>query len=97
MWLIASVMHGAPKSQLLHAATVEEDQKGEFLRYIFDNPKMNLSRTSGAPILNSDGEVVAINVAADTTRGKLVGLGTPVTRFRPYLEAAVKREQPFAR
>jgi hypothetical protein len=94
VWLAASLVGGAPASQRLHAATVAAvDDKGEYI-YAFDNPQLELRATSGAPVLNSAGEVVAINLGGGQNGNKIFGFGNPVTRFRPFLEAAAKAGGP---
>jgi len=90
VWLAASLEGGAPATQRLHGATVAG--LGPFGDYVyeFDNPQLGLRATSGAPVLNSAGEVVAINLGGGSNFGKVFGSGNHVDRFRPFLEAAAK-------
>lgn len=89
VWLAADVLGGAPKGRRLHPAKVLDEGEG-LLLYEFDDAGLELRATSGAPVLNAAGEVVAINLASGKTpEGTLFGAGNPATRFRPFLEAAV--------
>ncbi len=91
VWLAASVPRGAPAEQRLHRAVSKGfDKEGNFL-YEYDNPDLILATTSGAPVLNNAGEVVAINVGGKKESDRLVGIGNPVDRFRSYLDAATKK------
>ncbi len=92
VWLAAAVLEGAPPTQKLHAATVTGIDRDGYLIYRFDNSKLVLQATSGAPVLNSSGEVVAINIGGGKERFTLFGFGNPVSRFRPFLEAAIKQQ-----
>jgi hypothetical protein len=88
VWLAASVSGGASPEERLHAATsCGKDEFGNFI-YEYDNRKLVLSGTSGAPVLNAAGEVVAINVGVDKIPNRLFGIGNPVDRFRPHPETA---------
>jgi hypothetical protein len=92
VWLAAQVAGGAPPSERLHAArSIGVSRDGDYF-YEFENPDLVLRATSGAPILNAAGEVVAINLGGGKapTR-KLNGVGNPVTRFRPALDEAASK------
>ena len=65
------------------------DENG-LLIYIFENREAGLGSTSGAPILNAAGEIVAIQTAAGRLGRVLFAIGTPVGKFRPALETALK-------
>jgi hypothetical protein len=93
VWLAARVREGAPQTQQLHRATVLAEQKGQ-LYYEFDNAKLNIDGTSGAPVLNAAGEVVAINVGGGMDKGKLLGVGNPVGVFREHLLQGCKKSPP---
>ena len=91
VWLAASLREGAPPTQRLHPATIIEiDQNGDLV-YRFDNPKVSIRATSGAPVLNAASEVVAINWGGGSDEKGMLGCGNPVERFAPQLEAAVKQ------
>jgi hypothetical protein len=93
VWLAAAVLDGAPATQRLHPASVA-GIRGGFLLYRYDNPKLVIQATSGAPVLNSAGDVVAINLGEAEQGGVTYGVGNPVSRFLPFLEAAIKRQTP---
>lgn len=91
VWLVASLRSGAPPEQWMHPAVlVGINKEGEAI-YRFDNLKMELRATSGAPVLNKAGQVVAIHLGGGAEDGKLYGFGNPVERFRPHLETAAKQ------
>jgi len=80
VWMFTQLLDGAPKDQQLHRGIftgIEDD----FFWVAFDNPNLELRATSGAPILNSEGEVVAINLGGGVSEGVIFGAGNPVTRF----------------
>jgi hypothetical protein len=91
VWLAASLREGAPPTQRLHPATIIETDENGDLVYRFDNPKVSIRATSGAPLLNAASEVVAINWGGGSDKHGAFGCGNPVERFAPYLKAAVNR------
>lgn len=84
VWVAGPVISGAPPGRRVHAAHVYalEDRK---LYYKYENAQIELRATSGAPVLNAQGEVVAINLGGGEMNGDLIGVGNPVSRFRPYV------------
>lgn len=85
VWLAAKLVGEDQES--LHRAVVVESTSS-WLVFRFDRPDIPLRATSGAPILNADDEVVAINLASYSEDGELYGGANPVGRFRgPLLEA----------
>jgi hypothetical protein len=91
VWLAAQLLAGAPPTTRLHSAvSLGIDKEGDY-RYRFDNPEMTIRATSGAPVLNAAGEVVAINLGGAKDDRGIIGIGNPVNRFRPFLEGAPKR------
>jgi hypothetical protein len=91
VWLAASLLGGAPKEQRLHRAKVLESDDDGMMLYLYDNPKLVKQATSGAPILNQAGQLVAINLGGYESEGTVIGAGNPVSGFRKYLEAAAQR------
>jgi hypothetical protein len=91
VWLAAWLLRGAPKEQRLHRASVLETGDDGQLHYRFDNPNHFGQATSGAPIVNQAGQLVAINIGGYKSWGAFIGIGNPVNRFRKYLEAAAQR------
>jgi hypothetical protein len=92
VWLVASVVSGAPGDQRLHPATVIGTEEG-YLLYRFDNPKLSKQATSGAPVVNQSGVLVAVNLGGYQSQGRMIGIGNPVGRFRKYLETAAAGRQ----
>jgi hypothetical protein len=89
VWVAAPVVKGAPATERLHGATVVGVQEG-FLVYRFDLAGLELVGTSGGAVLTASGDVVAVHVGGGKQGANLLGLGTPVERFRPALEAVAK-------
>jgi hypothetical protein len=87
VWLVASVVSGAPADQRLHPARVMGMDDG-YLLYQYENPKVSKQATSGAPVINQSGRLVAINLGGFESDDQMVGIGNPVGRFRKYLETA---------
>ena len=92
VWLAASLLGGAPASRRLHAAVVKERDANGLVYYVFEDPELQLRATSGAPILDAAGEIVAIQVAAGKIERTHFGVATPVAKFLPSLKAALKRQ-----
>ncbi|MFV0625019.1 trypsin-like peptidase domain-containing protein [Sphingomonas sp. ac-8] len=64
VWLVAQIRGGNP-DVLLHRATVVEYEQGAML-YAFDDKRIELQATSGAPIVDAEGRLVGINLAGTT-------------------------------
>jgi hypothetical protein len=73
VWLLAEVWGGAPRTQRLHSATVLSAGRDALL-FTYDNTRLDLRATSGAPIIDSRGEVVGINVNVELRPDALVGI-----------------------
>jgi hypothetical protein len=85
VWLIGQAFAGAPATLFLHKAKVV--LSGDIaLSYEFADPKLNLAGTSGAPIVNENGEVVAISLAGGLQRGRLIVGGNNVRVIRTVLD-----------
>ena len=86
VWLLSKL----PGSRgLLHAAVVERLDNG-WLRYSLRNDNLNLKNTGGAPIVDHQGKVVAVNAKITQESGKSIGHGTPVVNFYPTLATLVQ-------
>jgi len=72
---------------LRHAATVG-DVGPMHVAYRYDDAGIELRATSGAPVLDAENHVVAINLGGGAQGGRLWGYGNPVHAFRPKLEQA---------
>lgn len=89
VWLAASVI-GASEEQKLYKARVDYS-KDDMIIYAFEDKTISLQATSGAPILNADGEVVGINIGSVNQNGELLGAANPCTSFKKMLENALKK------
>ena len=61
VWLVAQVEGAGQGAPLLHPATVLGRQNGAML-FSYDDPKIDLDATSGAPIVDASGKVVGVNL-----------------------------------
>jgi hypothetical protein len=86
IWLAGPVLKGAPEKQRFHHAVVDSVTDGDLV-YWFDNLQLDLTATNGAPLVNVDGQVVGISLGGGLEKGKMMGFGNPVERFR----AAIKK------
>jgi hypothetical protein len=73
----------------LFPGTVGRSTDTELL-FVYDKSDIHLAGTSGAPILNSAGEVVAINIGGNERAGKTMGFGNPVSSIRNHLHRAAE-------
>jgi hypothetical protein len=86
VWLVSKL----PGSrEFIHPATVERLHDG-WLQYSFMNRDVDMKNTSGAPIIDHKGNVVAVNANITQTSGKMIGFGTPVVNFYPTLATLVQ-------
>jgi len=84
VWLVGQAFAGAPATVLLHKAKVLSTYDIG-LTYELVDTKLNLAGTSGAPVVNENGEVVAINLMGGLQRGRLIASGNGVRVFRTVL------------
>jgi hypothetical protein len=68
-------------------AVVRKSTDTEF-EYVFEASKLNTAGTSGAPVLNTLGEVVAINIGGGQEAGKNWGMGNPCSSIIRLLKSA---------
>ena len=94
VWLIARVVSGEPSTTLLHAARVTtSDSQG--LEFDYENPNLDLTATSGAPIVDARGEVVGINIGGKKGNGRLLGVAQSASILREAVRRALaKTAQP---
>lgn len=86
IWMLAEVLDGR---RLTHRGKVVGEQDG-WLVYRFDSP-INMTATSGAPIVDRYGEVVAVNAGGgEQDDGAILGFGTPVSKFRRAMADAIR-------
>ena len=83
VWLVAQLVSGAPKEKLLFKGKVVRVQDLA-LNYLVDDPEgtFDLRATSGAPVVNERGEVIAVNLAGGRTAEgfNLAGISGNVVR-----------------
>lgn len=75
---------------LKHRAICEGVVPKGFLAYLFDD-EIQISGTSGAPVVNQQGKVVAVHRGGGLIDGEVFGLGTQVSKFLPKLQKALQR------
>lgn len=85
IWLVAEVTFAEDDAPFMHRAIVIGQDPDGNLVYRYDAKEIDLVATSGAPVVNAAGEVVAINLGGGTERGETFGVGNPMTRVRPLL------------
>ena len=88
VWLVAQLVSGAPKDKLLFKAKVSRVQDLA-LNYIIDDPDgtFELRATSGAPVVNDRGEVVAVNLAGGRVAEGFNLAGISINVVRKALES----------
>lgn len=92
IWISAAVFEGAPPSQMQHEAVVTALPDDGNIHYRFENRKLSLKGTLGAPVLNKEGKVIAIHLGAINATDPLLAAGNPAVRFAAYLAAALKNQ-----
>ena len=70
-------------------AVVRKSTDSEF-EYAFEDKPINLAGTSGAPVLNTAGEVVALNIGGGVEAGRFWGMGNPCDSVSSLLKGALK-------
>ncbi len=88
VWLVAEVLGGRSMGKRLHRARVAIS-KPELLGYQFEDTTLTLRATSGAPVVNTRGEVVGINLAGGPEGDILWGNANPVENVRAQLTKAL--------
>lgn len=83
VWLAASLVTET-NDKKLHRATVKSASK-KMLTFEYEDGGIELRATSGAPILNSKGEVVGINIGGYTEGKKVIGGANPCTSFKKMI------------
>jgi hypothetical protein len=88
VWLVAQLVSGAPKDKLLFKAKVSRVQDLA-LNYTVEDPEgtFELRATSGAPVVNERGEVVAVNLAGGRAADGFNLAGISVNVVRQALES----------
>ncbi|HWO09020.1 MAG TPA: hypothetical protein VNN80_06055 [Polyangiaceae bacterium] len=86
VWLVSSLVSGS--AELMHPARVYY-AADKALSYKFDSADLELRATSGAPVVNGKGQIVALNLGGGNNQGELFGFGIPVTSLRHALSEAL--------
>ena len=88
VWLVAQLVSGAPKEKLLFKAKVARVQDLA-LNYLIEDPEgtFELRATSGAPVVNERGEVVAVNIAGSRVPDGFNAAGISINVVRKALES----------
>lgn len=88
VWLVAQLVSGAPKEKLLFKAKVARVQDLA-LNYLIEDPAgtFELRATSGAPVVNERGEVVAVNIAGSRVADGFNAAGISIVVVRKALES----------
>lgn len=87
LWLYAR-QRGSDKLALFPCTAATSN--GRELHYTFSDRAIKLAGTSGAPVLNAEGLIVAINIGGGEENGRLIGYGNPAPSVVAHLERATK-------
>jgi hypothetical protein len=75
LWVIARVSGGVPDGQVLQSGKVQSDHP--WIEIQFDNDEIITAGASGAPVLNSSGEVVGVYSGHSNENGHVMGFIIP--------------------
>ncbi|MFZ6759180.1 hypothetical protein ACO0K9_18395 [Undibacterium sp. Ji50W] len=91
VFVLSSVASPGVK-RLSHAAVVEGMNSG-YWTYLYSEPGFVIRATSGAPVVNEAGEVVAINLGGGSKAGsdKIMGYGNPAANWSPAIASMCQR------
>jgi len=84
VWLFGQ-LPDSDVTKLYSATVVASDEKR--LDYGFDQRAVRFRGTSGAPILDAKGDVVAVNVGGGVEDGKSIGIGNPTPSVIAHLKS----------
>jgi hypothetical protein len=76
VWLVGHVLGGVPEGEKVHPAKVDGEEGG-WLIIRFDNPQIVTNGASGAPVINSAGDVVGIYQGHSDDNGQKYGFIIP--------------------
>lgn len=82
LWMLSPAWGAGGKA---HKVTVK-DADDDSILYVFQSTTINLTATSGAPLVNADGEVVGINIGGGRRGGAMLGVGNPAVAIRAHLD-----------
>ena len=84
-----STVYGSENKR--HQAFVVQSSD-DYIAYVFEDKSISLTATSGAPLINDRGEVVAINISGGEADGYQIGFGNPSKVIMKYLGDAIEVE-----
>jgi hypothetical protein len=76
------------EAKLLPATVQEVEDK--WLAYAYADKTLDMRGTSGAPVLDTEGRVVGMNLGGGEQNGQLVGIANPASAMRAAIQAASK-------
>ena len=85
VWVVAA-MEGDGRLRLHRARVVHS--ASDALQYIFGDPSLSLLATSGAPVVNADGEVVGLHLGGGKDGADLLGTAVSTDRLKTLAMAA---------
>ncbi|MDQ6685211.1 MAG: hypothetical protein M3Z16_08790 [Pseudomonadota bacterium] len=90
VYVVTSLAGG--KGEKVRFEAVARGLERGYLLYDFIDGGYAVRATSGAPVLNANGEVVAINLGGGSTdnSGRMYGLGNPATAWRDALSSSCR-------
>lgn len=93
VWVAAPVVNAAADHPHLLAARVVE-VNNNWLFYSFADTGLDLTATSGAPVLDAAGEVVGMHLGGGKMDSELVGSANPLPAHRDRLVKAMGKQAP---
>lgn len=90
VWVAAPLVNGTAETpRLLEAKVVEVNEN--WLFYSYTKTDLDLTATSGAPVLNASGQVVGINLGGGKMDAELIGSANPIAAHKDRLQEAARR------
>lgn len=91
VWLIANIDQGKAIVDKVYRGKVSKVQSG-LIYFEYNDPNLSLDATSGAPVINANGEVVGVNMGGELDDGVLVGVATACETFGPLLRKSLNEQ-----
>ncbi|MFG0265524.1 MAG: hypothetical protein ACF8AM_10285 [Rhodopirellula sp. JB055] len=91
LWMVTAVFAGASPSQKCHAVKVL-DVKGGKIRYRFENDRLSLKATDGAPLLFDSGKVAGMHQGGSTDDEGVFGQGVSSEALRQAIDSMCLEE-----
>ena len=87
VWLVAQTAdHNRPGPYLFRATVLNTFG---FLAYVYADSDLDLSNTSGAPVVDANGDVVGVNVGVGRQAGATIGIADGLDTIRQSLSSTV--------